>query len=76
MILFDHNQHAQLWAYVTTGGNIFTNQPDLVDWNLDIMEWDEHSMGVWPFGTPIPDEVKELRGALASLEELRLFSGG
>ena len=51
------------------GGNTFTNQPDLVDWDLDIMEWDE----VWPFGTPIPDEVKELRGALASLEVLDSF---
>ena len=30
-------------------------------------------MGVWPFDTPIPDEVKELRGALASLEELDSF---
>ena len=73
VILFDPSQHSQLWAYVTIGGNTFTNQPDLVDWDLDIMEWDEHSMGVWPFGTPILDEVKELRGALASFEELDSF---
>ena len=76
VILFDPSQHSQLWAYVTIGGNTFTNQPDLADLDLDILEWDEHSMGVWPFGTPIPDEVKELRGALASLEELDSFHYG
>ena len=27
----------------------------------------------WTFGTPVPDEVKELRGALVSLEELDSF---
>ena len=73
VILFDPSQHSQLWAYVIIDGNTFTNQPDLVDWDLNIMEWDEHSMGVWPFGTPIPNEVKELRGALAGLEELDSF---
>ena len=73
VILFDPSQHAQLWAYVTIDGNTFTNQPDLVDWDLSIMEWDEHSMGIWPFGTLIPEEVKELRGVLASLEELDSF---
>ena len=44
VILFDPSQHSQLWTYVTIGGNTLTNQPDLVDWDLDIMEWDEHSM--------------------------------
>ena len=73
VILFDPSQHSQLWAYVIIDGNTFTNQPDLVDWDLNIMEWDKHSMGVWPFDTPIPDEVKELRGALASLEGLDSF---
>ena len=73
VVLFDPSQHSQLWAYVIIDGNTFTNQPDLVDWDLNIMEWDENSMGVWPFGTPIPDEVKELRGSLASLEELDSF---
>ena len=73
VIMFNPSQHSKLWAYVIIDGNTFTNQPDLVDWDLNIMEWDEHSMGVWPFGTPISDEVKELRGALASLEELDSF---
>ena len=75
VILFDPRQLSQFWAYVIIDGNTFTNQADLVDWNLNMMEWDEHCMGVWPFGIPFPDEVKELRGAQASLEEL-LFSGG
>ena len=46
VILFDPSQHAQLWAYVTIDRNTFTNQSYLVDWDLDIMKWDEHSMGV------------------------------
>ena len=73
VILFDPSQHSQLWAYVTIDGNTFTNQPDLVYWDLNITEWGEHSMGVWPFGIYITDKVEELRGVLASLEELDSF---
>ena len=39
VILFDPSQNSQLWAYVIIDSNTFTNQPNLVDWGLNIMEW-------------------------------------
>ena len=38
VITCDPVQHAHLWDYITVDSVTYTNQPDLVDWDIDIEE--------------------------------------
>ena len=55
MIAYDPVQHAHLWDYITVDSVTYTNQPDLVDWDSDVEEWNPVFMGQWPFGNPLPE---------------------
>ena len=50
--------HAHLWTYVTLNGVVYTNQFEFKDWDSDIILWNELSMGQWPIGSPLPDDVR------------------
>ena len=53
---YDPVLHAHLWSYVTVEGQVYTNSPELVDWDLSVDEWKEEIMGQWPFGNPQPED--------------------
>ena len=40
------------------------------DWDADIILWNELSMGQWPFGNPLPDDVRVRLEADCCLEDL------
>ena len=70
IIAYDPVQHAHLWDYVTVNSVTYTNQPDLVDWDSDIEEWNPVFMGQWPFGTPMPEIELMQREVLDCLDRL------
>ena len=37
--------HAHLWSYVTVDGQVFTRDPELIDWDANVDEWKEDVMG-------------------------------
>ena len=52
IITYDPVQHAHLWDYVRVDSVIYTNQPDLVDWDSDIDEWNLSSWDSGHLATP------------------------
>ena len=50
ILKYDPDLHAHLWTYVTIEGQVYTNNPELVDWDSGVDEWKEEVMGQWPFG--------------------------
>ena len=62
--------HAHLWTYVTLNSVVYTNQFELEDWDADIIFRNELSMGQWPFGNPLPDDVRVRLEAYCCLEDL------
>ena len=70
IIAHDPVQHAHLWDYVTVDSVTYTNQPDLVDWDSDIDEWNPVFMGQWPFGNPLPELELLQREVLDCLDNL------
>ena len=58
--------HAYLWDYIMCDGQLYSNLPDLVDW--DKVEWKESIMGQWPFGTQLSGEQKLINEALDCLD--------
>ena len=62
--------HAHLWTYVTLNGVMYRNQFELEDSDADIILWNELSMGQWPFGNPLPDDVRVRLEADCCLEDL------
>ena len=70
MIAYDPVQHAHLWDYITVDSVTYTKQPDLVDLDSDIEEWNPVFMGQWPFGNPLPELELMQREVLDCLDKL------
>ena len=70
ILKYDPDLHVHLWTYVTVEGQIYTNNPELVDWDSGIDEWKEEVMGQWPFGNPPSEDQRILREALDCLDFL------
>ena len=51
-------------------GQVYTNNPELVDWDSGVDEWKEEDMGQWPFGNPQPEDQRIMREALDCLDFL------
>ena len=68
VLKYDLVLHAHLWSYVTVEGQVYTNSPELVDWDLSVDEWKEEMMGQWPFGNPQPEDQRIMREALDCLD--------
>ena len=62
--------HALLWDYILCDGQLYSNHPDLVDWDQGVEEWKESIMGQWPFGTQPSIEQKLINEALECLDSL------
>ena len=70
VLRYDPDLHAHLWTYITVEGQIYTNNPELVDWDDGIDEWKEEIMGQWPFGNPPSEDQRILKEALDCLDYL------
>ena len=55
MIAYDPVKYTHLWDYITVDSVTYTNQPDLVDWDSDVEEWNPVFMGQWPFSNSFPE---------------------
>ena len=62
--------HAHLWDYIMGDGQLYSNNPDLVDWDQGMEEWKESVMGQWPFGIQLSVEQKLINEALDCLDSL------
>ena len=62
--------HAHLWDYILCDGQLYSNHPDLVDWDQGVEEWKESIMGQWPFGTQLSIDQKLINEALDCLDSL------
>ena len=62
--------HAHLWDYILCNGQLYSNHPDLVDWDQGVEEWKESIMGQWPFGTQLSTDQKLIKEALDYLVSL------
>ena len=62
--------YAHLWSYVTEDGQVFTSDPELIDWNANVDEWKEDVMGQWPFGNPPSENQTITQEALDCLDYL------
>ena len=51
-------------------GQLYSNHPDLVDWDQGVEEWKESVMGQWPFGIQLSVEQKLINEALDCLDSL------
>ena len=49
---------------------MYTNIPELVEWDLSVDEWKEEIMGQWPFGNPQPEDQRIMKEALDCLDFL------
>ena len=56
--------------YVTVDSVTYTNQPDLVDWDSVIDEWNPVFMEQLPFGNPLPELDPLQREVLDCLDRL------
>ena len=70
IIPFVPELHAQLWDYVLCDGQLYSNHPDLVDWDQGMEEWKDSVMGQWPFGVQLSAEQKLINEALDCLNSL------
>ena len=70
IIQFVPELHAHLWDYVMYDAQLYSNHPDLVDWNQGVEEWKESVMGQSPFGTQLSVEQKLINEALDCLDSL------
>ena len=57
VILYNHEEHSDLFQYVTVDNVTYTNVAELVDWDNELEEWSEPVMGLWPFRCSIPEDV-------------------
>ena len=62
--------HAHLWDYILCNGQLYSNHPDLIDWDQGVEEWKESIMGQWPFGTQFSTDQKLINEALEYLDSL------
>ena len=68
--------HAHFWNYILVNGQLYSNHPDMIDWDQGVEEWKEDIMGQWPFGTqPSADEklINETLDCLDSLDSYLQF---
>ena len=70
IIPFVPELHAHLWDYVLCDGQLYSNHPDLVDWDQGVEEWKDSVMGQWPFGVQLSAEQKLINKALDCLDSL------
>ena len=70
VVQFFPNLHPHLWSYITVNGQVYSNNPELVDWDQGVDEWKESVMGQWPFGTPPSEEQRVTQEALDYLDYL------
>ena len=70
VVQFVPELHAHLWSYITVNGQVYSNNPELVDWDEGVDEWKESVMGQWPFGTPPSEEQRVTQEALDCLDYL------
>ena len=49
---------------------MYSNNPELVDWDQGVDEWNESVMGQWPFGAPLSEEQRVTQEALDCLDYL------
>ena len=62
--------HAHLWNCILVNGQLYSNNPDLIDWDQGVEEWKEDIMGQWPFGTQLSADQKLIKEALDCLDSL------
>ena len=62
--------HAHLWNCILVDGQLYSNHPDLIDWDQGVEEWKEDIMGQWPFGTQLSADQKLIKEALDCLDSL------
>ena len=62
--------HAHFWDYISCNGQLYSNHPDLVDWDQGVEEWKESIMGQLPFGTQLSRDQKLINEALDYLDSL------
>ena len=62
--------HAYLWDYILCNGQLYSNHPDLIDWDQGVEEWKEDIMGQWPLGTQLSADQKLINEALDYLDSL------
>ena len=65
--------HSHLLAFVTVNGQTYSNNPELVDWDKGVEEWQESLMGQWPFGNKPSDEQLAIQEAINCLECLESY---
>ena len=70
VVQFVPELHAHLWSYITVNGKVYSNNPELVDWDQGVDEWKESVMGQWPFGAPPSEEQRVTQEALDCLDYL------
>ena len=51
-------------------GQLYSNHPDLVDWDQGVEEWKESVMGQWQFGIQLSVEQKLINETLDCLDSL------
>ena len=59
--------HAHLWSYIVVDGQLYSNHPDLIDWDQGVEEWKEDIMGQWPFGIQLTEDQRLLEEELDCL---------
>ena len=62
--------HAHLWNCILVNGQLYSNHPDLIDWDQAVEEWKEDIMGQWPFDTQLSADQKLINEALDCLDSL------
>ena len=62
--------HAYLWDYILCNGQLYSNLPDLVDWDQGVEEWKKSIMSQWPSGTQLSTDQKLINEALDCLDSL------
>ena len=70
VIQFVPSLHAHLWDYICLDGQLYSNHPDLIDWDQGVEEWKEDIMGLWPFGVQLSADQRLLEEALNCLDLL------
>ena len=69
--MFQNSMHTL--GIIMCDGQLYSNHPDLVDWDQGVEEWKESIMGQWPFGTQLSAEQKLINEALDCLDSLDYY---
>ena len=55
---------------MTVDGQVYSNDPELIDWDANVDEWKEDVMGQWPFGNLPSENQRITQEALDCLDYL------